>query len=333
MKRETFWGLDISKKTIDLCIEESGKIIGQYVLPNSPSQVRMGISQYLAEQGLNWEDCVFCMEHTGIYTNALLHYLTANSQYVYVVNPLHLKKSMGLVRGKNDRVDAQRIARFIARNYTDLIAYTRPESALEVLKILSARRTQLVTMLAQVTVPTKELKGCVDKQLVKKLEKLEVPIVKSLTASIKELDKQIQQMIQESSRLRVLFKRICSVPGVGPVLGVALLVATHGFTRLTEARCLASFAGVAPFEHSSGSSIYRKAKVSVYADKKLKKLLHMAALRVITLKGELQDYYRRKCAQGKAPMTVINALRNKIIHRVCAVVKLEKNYQSHLVLS
>jgi transposase len=333
MKRVTFWGLDISKKTIDLCIEESGKVIGQYVLPNSPSQLRMSISHYQAILGLRWEDCVFCMENTGIYGNALLHYLTANSKEVYVINPLHLKKSMGIVRGKNDRVDAQRIARFIARNHTDLIAYTRPESSIEMLKLLSASRARLVTQLSQLTVPTKELKGCVDKRVSKKLEKLEKPVVNSIKASIKELDTMIQKIIQQNARLSLLFKRICSVPGVGPVLGVALLVATHGFTRLTNARVLASFAGVAPFEHSSGSSIYRKPRVSVYADKKLKKLLHMAALRVITLKGELQQYYHRKRAQGKSSMTIINALRNKIIHRVCAVIKLEKNYQPPLVLS
>ena len=48
------------------------------------------------------------------------------------------------------------------------------------------------------------------------------------------------------------------------------------------------------------------------------------------MKGDLQDYYLRKLGEGKHTMLVLNAVRNKLIHRVCAVVrrgeKYDKNY-------
>ncbi len=54
----------------------------------------------------------------------------------------------------------------------------------------------------------------------------------------------------------------------------------------------------------------------------------------IRMKGELQDYYQRKIAEGKNKMLVLNAVRNKLIHRVCSVVhrgqKYDKNYPSVL---
>lgn len=57
----------------------------------------------------------------------------------------------------------------------------------------------------------------------------------------------------------------------------------------------------------------------------------MAAIRA---KGELQDYYQRKVKEGKNKMLVLNAVRNKLIHRVYAVVergeKYDKNYVSPL---
>lgn len=333
MKRETFWGLDISKKTIDLTILESGSIIGQYVLDNTPHKIQMAFSEYMAHLGLSWEMCVFCMENTGTYGYQLLNYLSANSNAVYVVNPLHLKKSMGLVRGKNDRIDAQRIAKFISLNYSEMTTYAKPENSLSILKILLVRRAQYVKISAQVSVPTKEQKGCVDKRITKQLEKLDAPVLTSIKKVIKELDAQIRSIIQHCAKLNLLFKRICSVPGVGPVLGVNLLVITNGFTRLYDPKCLASFAGVAPFEFTSGSSIRRKPRVSQMGDKNLKKLLHLAALSVIRYEGELKVYYQRKIKEGKAAMTALNAIRNKIIHRVCAVVRLEKNYQNPLVLS
>lgn len=52
----------------------------------------------------------------------------------------------------------------------------------------------------------------------------------------------------------------------------------------------------------------------------------MSALQVT---GELQDYYQRKVVDGKNKMLVINALRNKLIHRVYAVVKRGKKYDKN----
>jgi transposase len=52
------------------------------------------------------------MEHTGLYTRQLVHYLLGRQVNVWLESSLHIKRSMGLVRGKSDAIDAQRIARF-----------------------------------------------------------------------------------------------------------------------------------------------------------------------------------------------------------------------------
>jgi len=61
----------------------------------------------------------------------------------------------------------------------------------------------------------------------------------------------------------------------------------------------------------------------------------LAAMSAIRSKGELQDYYLRKVADGKNKMLVLNAVRNKIIHRIYAVIRrgeiYNKNYMSSLV--
>jgi len=73
-----------------------------------------------------------------------------------------------------------------------------------------------------------------------------------------------------------------------------------------------------------------KTRVSQHARKRLKSLFHMGAMSAIQVKGEMQDYYLRKVGEGKNKMSVINAVRNKLVHRVCSVVhrgqKYEKNY-------
>jgi transposase len=59
----------------------------------------------------------------------------------------------------------------------------------------------------------------------------------------------------------------------------------------------------------------------------------MAAMRAIQLKNDLQEYYQRKVREGKNKMLVLNAIRNKIIHRVFAVITQQIPYQFNLVLS
>jgi len=52
-------------------------------------------------------------------------------------------------------------------------------------------------------------------------------------------------------------------------------------------------------------------------------LLHLAAMGPIRSKGELQDYYQRKVREGKNKMSVLNAVRNKLI--LCVYFVISKN--------
>ena len=121
---------------------------------------------------------------------------------------------------------------------------------------------------------------------------------------------------------------------IGPTTAGHLLVVTNEFKNFNCPKKFACYAGTAPFENSSGTSIRGKSHVSPYANKDTKKLLHMAALSAINMQNELAVYYQRKVSEGKNKMAVINAVRNKLIKRIFAVVergaKYEKNYTPQL---
>lgn len=333
MKKQIFWGIDVSKKTLDVCIEQNGNVIYTFQVKNTPSKIAITFSHYMAQNGWSWDDCIFGMENTGMYGAHLLGYLSQNSKLIYVINPLHLKRSLGLVRGKNDQVDARRIARFVVKNHQELLSYSQPGQSIEQLRMLQSKRRQLVNTLQSVSKSEKDHLSFGDKNAARFIRKTQKPIVESLRVAIKAIDKQICVIVQANSDLNVVRKRLCSVPGVGPVLSAALIVVTHGGRRFLDPRKLACYAGVAPFDYQSGTSIYRKPRVSTMADKNLKKLLHLAALRVIQLPGDMQDYYQRKVAEGKNKMLVINAIRNKIVLRACAVLRGETFYTPPLTLS
>lgn len=154
---------------------------------------------------------------------------------------------------------------------------------------------------------------------------------------IKQVDKEIEHIIKCDENLNRLSKLITSIDGVGMVTCAAVLVKTNIFLDITDAKKFAWTAGIAPFEHASGKSIRGKTRVSHRAHKDVKTLLHMCAVGSISREGELKDFYLRKVAQGKNKMLVLNAVRNKIVHRIFAVVRdgvmYQKNYQYNLCMS
>ena len=84
------------------------------------------------------------------------------------------------------------------------------------------------------------------------------------------------------------------------LIAMYLLMCTNNFSKIKTYRKGACYAGIAPFEHSSGSSIRGKTRISQMGNKNLKKLLHICSLSVLkSKKGELYDYFERKINERK----------------------------------
>ena len=196
-------------------------------------------------------------------------------------------------------------------------------------------RKRLINAKNTLRVPLEEVTAFQDKKLQREMEKLNRKPIEAMEKQIAEVEKKIKLLIKEDDSLRHLFDLVTSVDGVGEVVFCEMVIATNEFKLFSCPRKFACYSGVAPFEHTSGTSIRGGTRVSHLANKQMKKLLHMAALSVVRGKGEMADYYHRKVEQGKNKMLVINAVRNKIIHRVFACIrdnrKYEKNYTAALV--
>lgn len=147
----------------------------------------------------------------------------------------------------------------------------------------------------------------------------------------KAIDAQIDTLIQGDSRLKELFVLMVSVPGVGTATATEILVTSNELKTINDPKKMACHAGVAPFEHRSGTSVRGKTQVSHQARKRLKSLFHLGAMSAIRMKGKLQGYYQpvRRCgkvSEGNNKMLALNAVRNKLIHRIYAFVKRCEKY-------
>lgn len=325
-----FIGIDVSKLKLDIYLV-SNEGSESFQIKNNTNSITRLFKQLIKKY--TDTKLLVCMESTGYYNWSSYQVFDDLNLELYVINALHLKRSMGLVRGKNDLIDAERIAKFLKLHLENLEPFIFTRKVIRKIQSLIAYRNRLIKAKIKFKVPCKELEFLGEKELVKDVKKSSQKILKEIQKQIDEIETKLNEIIQNDMELNQNYKYITSVQGVGKVLAWNILVKTNEFKTINNPRKLACYVGVVPFEHQSGSSICRRPRVSYIADKGLKKLFHVSAMRAVRLEGDLQKYYQRKVNEGKNKMLVLNAVRNKIVARICSVVNNQKIYQNNLVLS
>lgn len=315
-------GIDVSKAKLDLALlDPGGKKLGHAVVPNTPKGLVDCLKRWTKEELLVREECLACFEPTGHYSNNVLRTMLGAGVSTAMVHPLEIKRRMGMVRGKNDKVDAQRIADYAMRYHDQCRLVNQNTLAVLDLRHLLAFRRRVQVEKAKHQVYRSDMYPCLGSGVRKHMDPYSKERIRQARDAVAKIDALILQQIKADPVMDKQYELLLSVELVGPVLASHLLVSTERFSRMAGARQLACQAGIAPHQHSSGASVHAKARVSHHADKGLKAKLHMAALSAAKGRGELGAFYKRKVAEGKNPMSVLNAVRNKIIHRVCAVIQ------------
>jgi transposase len=317
MNFKWFVGVDISKKTLD------ATLFDKMALKRSPHIVVSNnlkgfkeLLKWLNKQCLSCDELLICMEHTGVYGNDLAIFLSQKSIAYSMVSPLHIKRSLGLTRGKNDKVDSFLISRFCYLHREEIKISKLPLVTIQKLRGLINERERLVKM--QTT----------EKQVLKELnvQNSETSIERVKTrlsyfvSDIDSIENEIKQIISADTEIRKNYILIRSVIGIGLVNAVLFIVYSNNFQGFTDARKYACYSGVAPFENSSGTSIRGKTKVSHLANKRIKANLSNGARSAVQNDPELRLYYNKKAQEGKKHGVIMNAVKFKLITRVFAVV-------------
>lgn len=324
MKR-IFVGIDISKDSLDLaiCKGENHQAADLKKIGNNFKDIDQICNHLVKKFGR--EDLWFCLEHTGHY-GLLLRCLLEQKELNYTAVPaLEIQNSIGITRGKNDKVDARRIAEYASVHAYKLNASHLPGEELFKIKQLLTYRAQLVKNKTQYK---NSLKA---HTLANQLTHADF-ITDSLKLKIQELDKevtqlekQIEERLTSTAQLRDNYRYVSSVKGIGLVIAASLLVVTQNFTAFDDPRKFTCYAGLAPFENSSGT-VRGKTQTSDLANKTIKKLLHNGANSAINHDPQMKKYYRRKLAEGKNDRVVKNAIACKLVYRAFATVKRQSSY-------
>lgn len=320
----THIGFDVAKMTLDFCLitEDHQPERGQIL--NTQKSVNTFLKT-LKKSGCQMEDMLFVFKNTGIYSSLLALVLSENNLDYAQVPALEIKRSLGITRGKSDKIDAKEIAYYAKRNTDKITLSVLPELSLQQLKIVFSEREKTVAAIKTFE-RTRENEMFLSKEVFGSVKAINKQTVNHLKKQLALLDEKIKKLIREDENLFEQQQLLKSIPGIGEVTSVYLLMATKSFTTFSNARKFACYSGVAPFEHTSGTSIKGKTRVSHLADKKMKTLLHMVSLTAIKYDPELKEYYTRKKAEGKHTMLVLNNIKCKIVYRIFAAIQRKSNF-------
>lgn len=316
--KKLFVGIDVSKDVFDFCaLNEAGDIeTSKEVFSNS----KQGIAVF-CKSLKRWSDydIWICLEHTGHYGYLLASEFSERNLKYTLLNPLEIKHSIGMTRGKNDAIDAFRIAYYAFTHVRKLKPHIIPIRDLQKLKALMSMRDGYVKINVQLKNSFKALEIIHQSVNIKQQLNDHQLLIKRQEKSIDKVEKQIMDIINNNETLKTTFNKLISVIGVGMLTAVKCIIETDNFTKFKDGRKFSCHCGLAPFEYQSGSSVKGRTRTSSLSNKSLKSILFKAASTAIQHDPQLKTYYSRKVAEGKHKLSVLNAVANKIVLRIFAV--------------
>lgn len=282
------------------------------------------LRRWLDEQEIDSGSAIFCIENTGVYSEALCYQLHEEGLRVALLDPRTLRKAFGDGQPKSDAIDSFRLAEFGFR-YADKLRIWQPqEDIVEQIQVLLRTREQLVqqktaiqnsrSTLARKVIQTPAANRALDQTL------------GHLKTQIKALEEALKNLIKSHPSLMQGVSLLMTAPGVRWLLAAHLLVVTRGFTEIPQYRSFAQYLGIAPNEFTSGTSVRKRSMSRRYGPKTLRKLLHLAARSLRTHEPEFRTYFLRKTTAGKPKTLVLNNIANKLLKRLCAMMRSRSPY-------
>ena len=326
--KKIYVGIDISKEKCNLCYREGLEIVLEEECTNDVKAIKKGFEAALKALGATVNEVLVCAEYTGRYIYPLTVACQDLDLFLWMDDPTRIKNSMGITRGKNDTIDAARIAEYAYRYSDKAVRYAIADDALVSMKNLLADREFLLNDKKRYQSQITDQKRYMAPGDFKHKNSRWKKVIKVIDDQIKAIDAEIESIIAADLVLTRQKELLTSIDGIGDRIAINMIAITGGFTRFENARHFCSFAGLTPYKYDSGTSVRSKAKISKRSNQTMKALLHMSAVNVVYKMrgGEYKEYFERKTKEGKHVMCVLNVIREKLVHRMFSVVRRDEMY-------
>ena len=322
-----FIGVDISKNTLDAAIYPAKDKKLDFLHFDNTQKGLGEMMTWLKRRGVKPSEMIICAEHTGVYTNPLIAFADKKGLALSLNSPLDIKHSMGIARGKNDAVDAGRIAEYAHNHRDKLRLYEKPSEAIIKLQYLLTERRQYMRQRTALI----NLNSAMGKYETREARTRNESAIHHCEKLVKKVEEQMMAVLCTDPDVKRNFDLVSSVKGIGLINAINTVVYTNNFKAFDTPRRYACYIGVAPFDHTSGTSVKGRTQVSKICRTQQKAELSMAARSAVIHDPGLKRYYQRKMKEkggGKdVHGIVLNAVKFKLILRMFAVVKSGQPYK------
>ena len=313
-EHEQVWvGLDVSRDTLDACLLlcSGNKIHKQF----ANDEAGFVLLERWAQTQAPDAKAHFCLEATGSYSTGIALHLVQHHQLVSVVNPARIR-FFGLCQrqgNKTDKADAAIIALFCQREQPAIWRAAAPEVQLLLalvrrLHALSELQTQEQNRLAAPHQPE-----CVRESL--------RAVVVFLQEEQKRIQSQIRAHIKSHEGLKRDAQLLQSIPGIGEKTAWDVLAELPDLSLFDSAQSVAAYAGLAPREHRSGSSVRKQTRLSKQGNSRLRRAFYFPAVTALTWNPLIKTFYERLRENGKGKMVALAACMRKLLMIAYGVLK------------
>ena len=314
-------GVDVSKLTLDICWAEHNLHIR---IDNCTTGFTV-FKKWCKTNQIDLGETLVVMEYTGGYEYRFMQFCESLSISYCRIPGLEIKNSLGMARGKSDQADAFRIGQYGEEKSKRLEPSKPLDNNILRLKQLLSFRKRLVREKAGWESTVKEREHMYAIKKTDTVIQIARAKIKANKRYILQVEKQIIEVIRNDERMLLNYRIISSIKGIGPVNAWMTIAYTENFTSFTDPGKYAVFVGVIPFEHTSGTSIKGRKRVSHLAHKGLKNELNQAAKAAITHDPETRAYAERKLKNKVYPL-VLNNVKFKLIMRMFSLIKRGEMY-------
>jgi len=309
-------GVDVSKLTLDISYAQ----LHLHLKISNDSKGFNDFKKWCKSNGFKSNEVFVVLEHTGGYEYRFIQFLESQLVHYCRISGLEIKRSMGMIRGKSDKVDAFRISRYGEEKIRKL----KPDKPLDTniikLKQLLSYRKRLVRESAGLLSTIKEREHIIEHAKADMIISISKKKIKENTQYLLAIEEEISKLIKADDALFRNYRILISIKGIGPINAWMTIAYTENFTSFQDARKYAVYVGVIPFDNSSGTSIKGRKQVSHMANKELKQELNQAARVAILHDKEMKEYANRKL-ENKHFGVVVNNVKFKLILRMFSLIK------------
>jgi transposase len=311
-------GIDLAKLTFDATLLLTGTVPHHHTFDNTPQGFTL-FGVWLNHHKV--KQAHLCMEATNIYWEALATWGHAQGHTVSVVNPARIKGHAlaTMQRNKTDKLDSAVIADFCRTHTPD--AWEPLTDAQRHLRALMRHRDDLLqTELQQ----KNRLRDTTDRVVRASLE----AVLTLLGSQLKEIEQSIKAHVAAQAELAQDMALLTSVVGIGMVTAAKVLAEMPNLAQYSSAKAAAADTGVTPSHFESGTSVWRRPRMSKVGKSEVRAALFWPALTAMRYCAGFKAFAAGLAARGKPKKVIIGAVMRKLMHVMYGVLKHRTPYDA-----